>query len=123
MVNCSDPDPTLTETQFPGCFACSRITDTGVSARRIDRAGTGPDPDRRAAVNSRPGRVGVRPFVDSVRPPWPPVLQEDNFKEGDHGLSHPDRLWSNKQIPTAWVFWGTHTETGPTWRRKLREWV
>jgi branched-chain amino acid transport system substrate-binding protein len=66
--------------------------------------------------NSRPGRVGVRPFVDSVRRLGHPVLQEINFREGDTDFA--TQIAVIKQAdPEAVVFWGNPAETGPAARR------
>jgi branched-chain amino acid transport system substrate-binding protein len=63
-------------------------------------------------ANSRPGRVGVRPFVDAVRRLGHPVLQEINFKDGDRTFD--TQLAVIKQAnPEVVVFWGNPAETGP----------
>jgi len=85
MVNCSDPDPTLTETQIPWLLRVFpdnrqqgyRLAELILRERNLSRIVV-------LRSNSRPGRVGVRPFVDAVRRLGRPILQEINFKEGDH---------------------------------------
>jgi branched-chain amino acid transport system substrate-binding protein len=113
MVNCSDPDPTLTETQIPWLlrvFPDNRQQGYRLAELIVRELGL-----TRIVVlrsNSRPGRVGVRPFVDSVRRLGHPVLQEINFKEGDHGFA--TQIAVVKQAdPDAVVFWGNPAETGP----------
>ena len=61
MVNCSDPDPTLTETQIPWLlrvFPDNR--QEGLSARPTDRQGTGPEEDCGLALQ-QPSRARGRP--------------------------------------------------------------
>src|SRR5699024_5062312 len=61
--------------------------------------------------NSRPGRIGVRPFVNAIRRLGHPVLQELNFRDGDHSLA--TQLAVVKQAdPDAVVFWGNPADAG-----------
>jgi branched-chain amino acid transport system substrate-binding protein len=60
--------------------------------------------------NSRPGRMGVRPFVDAVRRLGHPVLQEINFKEGDRTFDTQVAVIKQAD-PDAVVFWGNPAET------------
>ena len=112
MVNCSDPDPTLTETMIPWLLRV--FPDNRQQGYRLAELIVRELSLTRIVVlrsNSRPGRVGVRPFVDSVRRLGHPVLQEINFKEGDHGFT--TQIAVVKQAdPDAVVFWGNPTETG-----------
>lgn len=113
MVNCSDPDPSLTETQIPWLlrvFPDDRqegyllaeliVRELGLSRIVVLRA------------NNRPGRVGVRPFVDAVRRLGRPILQEINFKDRDSGFTTQIAV-AKQANPDAIVFWGNPTETGP----------
>jgi branched-chain amino acid transport system substrate-binding protein len=112
IVNCSDPDPSLTETQIPWLLrilpdnrqqgyrlALLIVKERGLTNIVVLRS------------NSRPGRMGVRPFVDAVRRLGHPVLQEINFKEGDR--SFETQVAVIKQAsPQAVVFWGNPAELG-----------
>ena len=113
MVNCSDPDPTLTETQIPWLLRV--FPDNRQQGYRLAELIVREQGLTRIVVlrsNSRPGRVGVRPFVDSVRRLGHPVLQEINFKEGDREFT--TQIAVVKQAdPDAVVFWGNPAETGP----------
>jgi branched-chain amino acid transport system substrate-binding protein len=113
IVNCSDPDPTLTETQIPWLLRVFpdnrqqgyRLAELIVRELNLSRIVV-------LRSNSRPGRVGVRPFVDAVRRLGRPILQEINFKEGDHTFT--TQIAVVKQAdPDAVVFWGNPSETGP----------
>lgn len=113
MVNCSDPDPSLTETQIPWLIRNFpdnrqqgyRLAELIVRERKLARIVV-------LRSNSRPGRMGVRPFVDSVRRLGHPILQEINFKEGDRTFD--TQVTVIKQAdPDAVVFWGNPAETGP----------
>lgn len=120
MVNCSDPDPTLTETQIPWLlrvFPDNRQEGYLLAEHVVRQKGL-----TRIVVlrsNSRPGRVGVRAFVDSVRRLGHPVLQEINFKEGDADITTQVAVIKQAE-PDAVVFWGNPAETGPAAAR-LRE--
>jgi branched-chain amino acid transport system substrate-binding protein len=111
MVNCSDPDPTLTETQIPWLIRIFldnrqqgyRLASLIVKEKKLKRIVV-------LRANSRPGRVGVRPFVDAVRRLGYPVLQEINFKDGDRSFDM--QVSVIKQAgPEAVVFWGSPPET------------
>lgn len=120
MVNCSDPDPTLTETQIPWLlrvFPDNRqqgylLAQLIVEQRNLTKIVVW-------RSNSRPGRVGVRPFVDSVRRLGHPVLQEINFREGDTDFATQVSVIKQAE-PDAVVFWGNPKETGRA-ALKLRE--
>jgi branched-chain amino acid transport system substrate-binding protein len=113
IVNCSDPDPTLTETQIPWLLRVFpdnrqqgyRLAELIVRELNLSRIVV-------LRSNSRPGRVGVRPFVDAVRRLGRPILQEINFKEGDHAFTTQIAVVQQAD-PDAVVFWGNPTETGP----------
>ncbi|MGO8699587.1 MAG: ABC transporter substrate-binding protein [Limisphaerales bacterium] len=113
MVNCSDPDPSLTETQVPWLlrdFPDNRQQGYLLARLIVEERGLTNIIVWRS--NSRPGRMGVRPFVDAVRRLGHPVLQEINFTEGEHDFD--TQVGVIKQAkPDAVVFWGNPAETGP----------
>jgi branched-chain amino acid transport system substrate-binding protein len=113
MINCSDPDPSLTETQIPWLLRIFpdnrqqgyRLASLIVKERRFKKIVV-------LRINSRPGRMGVRPFVDAIRRLGFPVLQEINFKEGDRTFDTQVAIIKQAD-PEAVVFWGNPAETGP----------
>jgi branched-chain amino acid transport system substrate-binding protein len=113
ILNCSDPDPSLTETQIPWLlrnFPDNRQQGYLLARRIVEELGL-----TRIVVlrgNSRPGRMGVRPFVDAVRRLGHPVLQEVNFKNGER-LFETQIAVTREANPDAVVLWGNPTETGP----------
>src|SRR5205807_2529010 len=113
MINCSDPDPTLTETQIPWLlriFPDNRQQGYRLASLIVKERGLKKIVVLRA--NSRPGRVGVRPFVDAVRRLGYPVLQEINFKDGDRQFDTQVSVIKQAD-PEAVVFWGNPSETAP----------
>ena len=111
MVNCSDPDPTLTETQIPWLIRI--FPDNRQQGYRLASLIVKEKKLKRIVVlrsNSRPGRVGVRPFVDSVRRLGSPVLQEINFKDGDRTFDTQVAVIKEAD-PDAVLFWGNPAET------------
>jgi branched-chain amino acid transport system substrate-binding protein len=113
MVNCSDPDPSLTETQIPWLirnFPDNRQQGYLLAKLIVEERGLTKIVVFRA--NNRPGRVGVRPFVDAVRRLGHPVLQEINFKDGDRTFNTQVAVIKQAN-PEAVVFWGNPAETGP----------
>lgn len=87
MINTSDPDPTLTETQIPWLTRvfpddrqqCFRLALLAVKERGC----------RRIAIlreDSRPGRVGVMHFANYIRRLGFPPVQHFNFKPGSTNL-------------------------------------
>lgn len=112
MVNCSDPDPTLTETQIPWLIRNFpdnrqmgyRLAQLIVQERRLTNIVV-------FRANNRPGRIGVRPFVHAVRRMGHPIKQEINFKEGDRAFD-PQVAVIKQAQPDAVVFWGNAAETG-----------
>jgi branched-chain amino acid transport system substrate-binding protein len=113
MVNCSDPDPTLTETQIPWLlrvFPDNRQEGYLLARLIVEERGLTNIVVLRA--NNRPGRAGVRPFVDAVRRLGHPVLQEINFKDGDRTFDLQVSVIKQAN-PDAVVFWGNPAETGP----------
>jgi branched-chain amino acid transport system substrate-binding protein len=113
MVNCSDPDPTLTETQIPWLiriFPDNRQQGYRLAAVVVKEKGF-----KKIVVlrsNSRPGRVGVRPFVDAARRLGFPILQEINFKEGDRTFATQVAVIKQAE-PEAVVFWGNASDLAP----------
>ena len=113
MVNCSDPDPSLTETQIPWLirnFPDNRQQGYLLARLIVEERGLTNIVVLRA--NNRPGRIGVRPFVDAARRLGHPILQEINFKEGDRKFdtqvavikqAHPDAvvIWAVSFEPLA----------------------
>ena len=111
MVNCSDPDPSLTETQIPWLlrdFPDNRQQGYLLARLMVEERGLTKIVVFRG--NSRPGRMGVRPFVDAVRRLGHPVLQEINFKEGDRTFDTQVAVIKQAD-PDAVVFWGNPAET------------
>jgi len=112
MVNCSDPDPTLTETQIPWLlrvFPDNRQQGYRMASLIVKEKGL-----KKIVVlrsNNRPGRAGVRPFVDAVRRLGCPILQEINFKEGDRTFDTQVAV-IKQAAPEAVLFWGNPAETG-----------
>jgi branched-chain amino acid transport system substrate-binding protein len=112
MINCSDPDPSLTETQIPWLirlFPDNRQQGYRLAKLIVEEKGL-----KKIVVlrgNSRPGRMGVRPFVDAVRRLGHPVLQEINFLEGDRKFDTQVAVIKQAD-PDAVLFWGNPAETG-----------
>ncbi len=112
MVNCSDPDPSLTETQIPWLirvFPDNRQQGYALAELIVKQKGLKKIVVMRS--NSRPGRIGVRPFVDSVRRLGHPVLQEINFRDGDNALVTQVAVLKQAD-PDAVVFWGNPSDAG-----------
>lgn len=88
MINTSDPDPTLTETQIPWLTRifpddrqqCFRLALLAVRERGCKRIAI-------LRENSRPGRVGVMHFANYIRRLGLPPVQHLNFKPGDTNIS------------------------------------
>ncbi len=112
MVNCSDPDPSLTETQIPWLlrvFPDNRQQGYALARLMVEEKGLKKIVIMRS--NSRPGRIGVRPFVDAVRRLGHPVLQEINFLDGDKSLSTQVAVIKQAD-PDAVLFWGNPADAG-----------
>ncbi len=112
MVNCSDPDPTLTETQIPWLirvFPDNRQQGYKLAELIVEKKGLKKIVVMRS--NSRPGRAGVRPFVDAVRRLGHPILQEINFRDGDNSISTQVAVLKQAD-PDAVVFWGNPKDAG-----------
>jgi branched-chain amino acid transport system substrate-binding protein len=113
MVNCSDPDPTLTETQIPWLLRI--FPDNRQQGYRLASLIVKEKSLKKIVVlrtNSRPGRMGVKPLVDAVRRLGFPVLQEINFRDGDRTFDTQVAVIKQSD-PEAVVFWGNPAETGP----------
>ncbi len=112
MVNCSDPDPTLTETQIP--WLIRLFPDNRQQGYRLAELIVKEKGLKKIVVmrsNSRPGRAGVRPFVDAVRRLGHPILQEINFREGDQSIAGQVAVLKQAE-PDAVVFWGNPSDAG-----------
>jgi len=87
MINTSDPDPTLTETQIPWLTRvfpddrqqCFRLADLVVRRHGCQRIGV-------FRESSRPGRVGVMHFNNYIRRLGFPPVQHLFFKPGDRDV-------------------------------------
>lgn len=83
MVNTSDPDPTLTETQIP--WLTRVFPDDRQQCFRLALLAVKESGCRRIAIfreDSRPGRVGVMHFANYIRRLGHPPVQHFNFKPG-----------------------------------------
>lgn len=112
IVNCSDPDPTLTETQIPWLIRV--FPDNRQGGNRLAEQVVKERGHCRIVVlrsNDRPGRVGVRPFVNAVRRLGCPVLQEVNFSPGARTFDYQVEL-IRQAGPEAVVFWGNPEDIG-----------
>jgi branched-chain amino acid transport system substrate-binding protein len=112
MVNCCDPDPSLTETQIPWLirvFPDNRQQGYRLAELIVKEKGLKKIVVMRS--NSRPGRIGVRPFVDAVRRLGHPVLQEINFRDGDNSIATQIAVLKQAD-PDAVVFWGNPSDAG-----------
>lgn len=88
MINTSDPDPTLTETQIP--WLTRVFPDDRQQCFRLALLAVREKGCKRIAIlreNSRPGRVGVMHFAHSIRRLGFPPVQHLNFKPGDTNVS------------------------------------
>jgi ABC-type branched-subunit amino acid transport system substrate-binding protein len=83
MINTSDPDPTLTETQIP--WLTRIFPDDRQQCFRLALLAVKEQGCRRIAIlreNSRPGRVGVMHFANSIRRLGFPPVQHFNYPPG-----------------------------------------
>jgi branched-chain amino acid transport system substrate-binding protein len=112
MINTSDPDPTLTETQIPWLTRifpedrqqCYRLADLVVNRRGCQRIAI-------FRESSRPGRVGVMHFVNDVRRLGHPPVQHLLFKPGDRDIG-PQIQAIKAAEPDAVVFYGQPGDVG-----------
>lgn len=112
MINTSDPDPTLTETQIPWLTRvfpedrqqCYRLADLVVRQRGCKRVAI-------LRESSRPGRVGVMHFVNDIRRLGCPAVAHLLYKAGDRSLA--EHLNAIKGAnPDAVVFYGQPEDIG-----------
>jgi len=112
MINTSDPDPTLTETQIPWLTRvfpddrqqCMRLAMMVVRERGCKRIAV-------LRESSRPGRVGVMHFNNYIRRLGYPPVQHLFFKPGDKTFD--TQLAAIKAAePDAVVFYGQPEDVG-----------
>ncbi len=112
MINTSDPDPTLTETQIPWLtrvFPDDRQQGIRLAEIVVKQRGC-----KRIAVfreSSRPGRVGVMHFMNSIRRLGVPAVQHVFFKPGDTDIRAQLQAIQGSQ-PDAVVFYGQPEDVG-----------
>jgi ABC-type branched-subunit amino acid transport system substrate-binding protein len=113
MINTSDPDPTLTETQIPWLTRvwpddrqqCFRLANLVVKTRGCQRIAV-------LRESSRPGRVGVMHFNNYIRRLGVPPVQHLNFRPGDNDIS-PFRLDAIRASnPDAVLLYGQPEDVG-----------
>jgi branched-chain amino acid transport system substrate-binding protein len=112
MINTSDPDPTLTETQIP--WLTRVFPDDRQQCIRLAELVVERDGCRRIVVfreESRPGRVGVMHFINYVRRLGHPVHQHLLFKPGDQNIELQLRAIQAAN-PDAVVFYGQPEDVG-----------
>jgi branched-chain amino acid transport system substrate-binding protein len=120
MVNTSDPDPTLTETQIPWLTRvwpddrqqCFRLANLIVKRRGCQRIAV-------LRESSRPGRVGVMHFNNYIRRLGYPPVQHLFFKPGDRDISAQIEAIKAAE-PDAVLFYGQPEDVG-RFVRMLRE--
>ena len=112
MINTSDPDPTLTETQIPWLTRvfpedrqqCYRLADLIVHQRGCQRIAV-------LRESSRPGRVGVMHFVNDIRRLGRPAVAHLLYRAGDRSLT--EQLNAIKGAnPDAVLFYGQPEDIG-----------
>lgn len=112
MVNASDPDPTLTETQIPWL---TRVwPDDRQQCFRLALLMVKQDGCRRIAVfreSSRPGRVGVMHFINYIRRLGYPPVAHLFFKPGDKDISTQIQAIKAAE-PDAVLFYGQPEDVG-----------
>lgn len=112
MINTSDPDPTLTETQIPWLTRvwpddrqqCFRLANLIVKARGCQRIAV-------LRESSRPGRVGVMHFINYIRRLGYPPVQHLFFKPGDRDISTQIEAIKAAE-PDAVLFYGQPEDVG-----------
>jgi branched-chain amino acid transport system substrate-binding protein len=112
MVNTSDPDPTLTETQIPWLTRvfpddrqqCIRLADLVVRQHGCKRIVV-------FRESSRPGRVGVMHFIHYIRRLGHPPVQHLFFEPGDRNIG-PQITAIQAAQPDAIVFYGQPDDIG-----------
>jgi branched-chain amino acid transport system substrate-binding protein len=120
IINASDPDPTLTETQIP--WLTRVFPDERQQAIRLTQLIVKERDCKRIAVlreGSRPGRAGVMHFVNYIRRLGYPPEQHLLFKPGDPDISV--QIAAIKAAnPDAVFFYGQPEDVG-RFARQLRE--
>ncbi len=112
MINCGDPDPTLTETNIPWLLRC--ISDDRQSSYALATYIYQEKNLKRVAVlraNNRYGRVGTGEFKDASERMGRPVLFELRFADGDDDF-RPQLENIKKSSADAVVLWGNPRELG-----------
>jgi branched-chain amino acid transport system substrate-binding protein len=112
MINTSDPDPTLTETQIPWLTRvfpddrqqCILLADLVVRQHGCKRIVV-------FRESSRPGRVGVMHFIHYVRRLGYPPVQHLFFEPGDRNIG-PQINAIRAANPDAVVFYGQPDDVG-----------
>ncbi len=112
MINTSDPDPTLTETQIPWLTRvfpddrqqCFRLADLVVRKRGCKRIAI-------LRESSRPGRVGVMHFVNYVRRLGAPPVAHLLYKAGGKNFEEQISAISAAE-PDAVLFYGQPEDIG-----------
>jgi branched-chain amino acid transport system substrate-binding protein len=112
MINTSDPDPTLTETQIPWLTRvfpddrqqCWRLAYLVVQERGCKRIAI-------LRESSRPGRVGVMHFNNYIRRLGAPAVAHLLYKAGDRDLTSQLRTIKNAN-PDAVLFYGQPEDIG-----------
>lgn len=112
MVNASDPDPTLTETQIPWITRifpddrqqCWRLAYLAIKERGCKRLAV-------FRESSRPGRVGVMHFVNYIRRLGFPVAAHLLYKPGDRDLATQIQAIQGAK-PDGILFYGQPEDIG-----------
>jgi branched-chain amino acid transport system substrate-binding protein len=120
MINTSDPDPTLTETQIP--WLTRVIPDERQQCYLLADRVVRQDGCRRIVVfreSSRPGRVGVMHFIHNVRRLGFPPVQHLLFKPGDQDIG-TQLAAIRAAAPDAILFHGQPEDVG-RFARQFRE--
>ena len=112
MINTSDPDPTLTETQIPWLTRvfpddrqqCFRLANLVVKQRGCQRIAV-------LRESSRPGRVGVMHFINYVRRLGFPPVQHLLYKAGRRDLEAQIQAIRAAE-PDAVLFYGQPEDIG-----------
>ena len=112
MINTSDPDPTLTETQIPWLTRvlpderqqCVRLAEMVVKERGCKRIAV-------FREGSRPGRMGVKHFVNFIRRLGYPPVQHLLFQPGSRNLATQIQAIKNAE-PDAVYLYGQPDDVG-----------
>jgi len=112
MINTSDPDPTLTETQVP--WLTRVFPDERQQSVRLADLAVRQYQCQRIVVfreSSRPGRVGVMHFINFIRRLGFPPVQHLFFKPGDQDISTQLEAIQAAN-PDAILFYGQPEDVG-----------